>query len=166
MITSKEMKASWKEECGWYQNPSTKLWLKIGDGAKIGDSAEIGNRAKIGDWARIGDCAKIGGCAKIGNRAKIGGGAKIGDCAEIGNGAKIGGGANVISIRHKYIGTLVIKKESIEIRIGCEIHPVSQWELHGAKLAEKHGESLWWTQTGQHMLELLVNEAKTFNRQL
>ena len=37
MITSSEIKKIWKEKDGWYQNPQTKLWLKIGNGASIGN---------------------------------------------------------------------------------------------------------------------------------
>ena len=37
MITSEQIKQEWEENDGWYQNPKTSLWLKIGDGAEIGD---------------------------------------------------------------------------------------------------------------------------------
>src|SRR4030042_54757 len=121
MITSTQIKREWKKENDWYLNPDTKLWLKIGDRATIGDRAMIGNGATIGDRATIGTGATIGDRATIGNRAKIG------DRAMIGDRAKIGNGAVVISVLSKYTGTLFIKTDNIEIKIGCECHLPKYW---------------------------------------
>ncbi len=135
-MDSKEIKSTWKEEDGWYQNPDTSLWLKLG------------NRVRLGDGVSLGDCVRVGDGVSLGNDVRMG------------DGVSLGNDVSIISISHKYIGTLVINKDSVNIRIGCEVHPIEQWENHGAQLADKHCESEWWDTTGKHMLELLKHEAE------
>ena len=107
MITSDQIKKEWKEEAsgsGWYQNPVTKLWLRLGNGVSL------------------------------------------------------------VSIQVKYTGTLVINKNDVQIRIGCETHPVAQWEAHGSTLAKRHKESQWWDKTGKNMLIFLISEANLYGK--
>ena len=138
MITSEQIKKEWHKENGWYQNPVTKTWLIIGDHVVIGDWVRIGDNVRIGDWVAIGDEVRIGDNVAIREEARI------------------------ISICHNYIGSLIINQDDVQIRIGCEIHPIAQWISHGARLAEKHNKLLWWEQTGKHMLDLLISEANLF----
>jgi len=124
MLTSKQIKAEWKEEDGWYQNPDNKL------------------RVSLGDWVSLGNGVSLGNYVSLGNDVRL------------------------ISISHKYIGTLAVSKEGVLIRIGCEVHPAEQWDAHGAALAAKHLESEWWEATGKYMLELLKVEDKSIEKEL
>ena len=132
MLTSELIKRKWKEERGWYQNPDAILWLRIGDWVTIGD------RVTIGDWVTIGNGARIGDRVTIGDRAIV------------------------TSVLSKYIGTLFISEDNVEIRIGCECYPPEYWDKHGIALARRHGEAQWWKSTGKYMLEYLKHETYKF----
>jgi len=148
MITSEKIKASWKEEKEWYQNPVTLLWVRIGEGVSIGDDVRIGNYARIANGVSIGDDVRIGNYARIANDVSI------------------GEGVSIASITHKYIGTLALGGSSVRIRIGCEIHSAAHWDNHGAELAERHKELAWWEATGKHMLDFLKVGANNIEREI
>lgn len=93
-------------------------------------------------WLRLGDFVRLGDCVSLGDYVRL------------------------VSINHEYVGTLVVDKSGVEIRIGCEVHSAAQWDLHGKKLAEKHNESAWWEATGKYMLELLKVEALNIEKEL
>ena len=98
------------------------------------------------------------GGAWIGQGARIGQGAWIGQDAWIGQGARIGQDARIDVIHSLYTGNISSIKPLL-IRIGCEVHSVSDWLENGIYIATKHNESIWWEQTGKAMLTFLISEA-------
>ena len=85
---------------------------------------------------------------------------KVGNDVSLGNGVRLGS-----IIGYKYTGTVYVSKEQILIRIGCEIHSIDKWQAHGATLAAKHNESVWWKETGRRMLEFLIGEAELYQKE-
>ncbi len=94
--------------------------------------------------------------------ARFWGNVYIREGAVIREGADIGARAVIATVCAKYTGNIVPMKDTILIRIGCETHSVSQWELHGTTLAEKHNEREWWNRTGKAMLLFLISEASQY----
>ena len=112
--------------------------------------------------ALIESGAKIESRAWIGRGAVVESGALIESRALIKSGAVVESGAWIGSVISKFIGNISPAKDGMNIRIGCEIHPVEEWTKRGAAIARKAGESEWWDETGKAMLAYLVNEAKVY----
>jgi len=184
MLTSEQIKKDWKEEREWYQNPDTNLWLRLGDfvrlgdcvslgdSVRLGDCVRLGDNVSLGDFVRLGDNVSLGDCVSLGDFVRLGDCVSLGDCVRLGDNGRLGDCVSLgdyvrlVSINHEYVGTLVVDKSGVEIRIGCEVHSAAQWDLHGKKLAEKHNESAWWEATGKYMLELLKVEALNIEKEL
>ena len=105
----------------------------------------------------------------IGTRALIGEGAIIGTRALIGEGADIREGAVIITLCDKYTGNISPTLDTVWLRIGCEIHPLSKWATEAEEIAQPHcqkiNDKLWWETRGRRMLAYLMEEAELYRKE-
>jgi len=47
-------------------------------------------------------------------------------------------------------------QSSERVAIGCEVHSVEEWRLHGGEYAAKHGEGKWWQDWGSVALAIMA----------
>ena len=122
---------------GWYVSP-TGLWLKVGAKATIHPKANLGNRASVGKGASVGEWARVG------------------EWASVGEGASVGNRASVIPAIIIPSGKIEIVRSTIQMQgpnypaillpgnilcIGCQSHPLDEWDRIKDKLYESHAIS-------------------------
>ena len=54
-----------------------------------------------------------------------------------------------------------LKDGTVCIRIGCECHPIPEWENIKEELADRHDRA-WWNAEGQYVFEYLKGEAARY----
>lgn len=121
-----------------------------------GYSFFIGVGTVIGEGAVIRADADIRKGVVIGEYVDIGARAVIGECAVIREGAVIN------SVCSTFNGNIIPMKDTVLIRIGCEIHTMEEWDEHGAAYARKACESEWWENSGKYMYGYLKGEAERY----
>jgi bifunctional N-acetylglucosamine-1-phosphate-uridyltransferase/glucosamine-1-phosphate-acetyltransferase GlmU-like protein len=79
-------------------------------------------------------------------------------------GCRLGQDCWLITFTSKYNCNIQPYKDHINIRIGCESHPIADWTLElQEQLADKH-DRVWWDKAGKRIFSYLLQEAEVYQR--
>ena len=97
----------------------------------------------------------------IGQYARVGQGAVVEQGAVVGQDARVGQGAVVAVLINKYICNISPLKNAVNIRIGCELHTIPEWEAQKEIIADRNDRK-WWDESGRYIYEFLKGEAERY----
>ena len=133
----------------------------IGRGARVGQDARVEQGARVEQDARVGRGAIVGRNARVEQGARVGQDAIVEQGARVGRGAIVERDARVAAIINKYICNISPLQKSVNIRLGCELHSIPEWEELKEKIADKNDRQ-WWDESGQFIYEFLKQEAERY----
>ena len=184
MVTVSEIRQWQVDSGGWYVNPVNRDKVRLGDGVRLGDDVSLGDYTRLGTYTSLGNGVRLGSDVSLGDDVSLGNGVSLGDHTSLGSDVSLGDGVRLgnytslgngvslgddvridgrfLTIQDKYVCHILPTPDGMNIRLGCKVHCIDDWDKHGAAYARSANESLWWEETGKYIYQLLRGEAERY----